>query len=169
MARNVVLLVVFLSCCSLVWSQHYHHHQKGQHEGNEKAAAINEDRRMNMRLFARYSTTTEALISVITLVVPFVCYSTTGTATCMGKRRRRSVTPSIFLNTPRPDALDSSLLENLDGDGETRESHGTDRFFFTIVKTTTSVFTFTSTSTNISITVSAQALCTFAGFTGPVC
>ncbi|MPC39413.1 hypothetical protein E2C01_032948 [Portunus trituberculatus] len=45
----------------------------------------------------------------------------------MGKRRRRSVTPSIFLNTPRPDALDSSLLENLDGDGETRESHGTDR------------------------------------------
>ncbi|XP_063841664.1 uncharacterized protein LOC135089682 isoform X2 [Scylla paramamosain] len=124
---------------------------------------------MSMRLFARYSTTTEALISIITSVVPFVCYSTSGTTGCVGKRRRRSVTPAIFLNTPRPDALDSSLLEDLDSGGEARENNRTDRFFFTVVKTTTSVFTFTSTSTNISITVSARAFCTFAGFTGPVC
>ncbi|XP_069958749.1 uncharacterized protein [Cherax quadricarinatus] len=140
------------------------------------AAAQNQEQASQRFFIKNYSTTTETSLSVITSVVPYICFLTGAMpSACTGRSLRRS--RKVWLNlensasVPRLDAavLSSDVASFGPGEMVDEDPTAKEKFFFTVYRSVTSVVTVTTTSTNISTTVSVSAMCTYAGFTGPVC
>ncbi|KAK7079559.1 hypothetical protein SK128_000488, partial [Halocaridina rubra] len=158
-------------------------HVKGEKDTKESEAnddkkitpKISEEKAIGKEKFfvASYYTTTFIALSTITSQVPYYCVQTSANQGCQGRRllrrkRRLSIDENVQDVNPLSslDEAGASVAPAKDGVADPKS----EKFFFTVWKTSTSTATVISTSTNKQVTISFSAWCTYAGFTTlPLC
>ncbi|KAK8725193.1 hypothetical protein OTU49_010746 [Cherax quadricarinatus] len=167
MRASTELLIVFLLCLAAAVPQEAKDGQDAKISDRENAKLsdgqnVNSTDEQDAKFFIKsYSTTTWTFLSSFTSTVPYTCYTTAaGVVACRGRRMRNS--KRLFVER---DADTFELLSSISGDDVKEDDRlsESEKFFFTLWRTSSSTVTVTTYSTNRSVTVSVSVMCTYPG------
>ncbi|XP_037775724.1 uncharacterized protein LOC119572862 [Penaeus monodon] len=129
----------------------------------------------DLRIIAKYTTTSAIVMSTLTSTVPYTCYNNLNNQVCLGRRLRRFVKmENLEAENPESVSLDGSQgdsvgeLDELERDvraagDEAGEGARDGRVALVVWSTSSSTYTITSTSTNSSTTFSLSYYCSAVG------
>ncbi|KAK3892546.1 hypothetical protein Pcinc_003622 [Petrolisthes cinctipes] len=129
--------------------------------GLQQHTAVSEN--AELRFFQSFSTTTWTFLSSFISTVPYTCYISAAVPAdnmdCVGRQTRRIRRSQLYPKLEDDEQLYDSLGEEMTQTGD--HINENEKFFFTLVRTSSTTVTITTFSTNRSVTVSASAMCQF--------